>query len=246
MKSYIIKIELQHSKPLIWRRVVMPAGATYRRLHDVIQNVTNFMSGYPFGGYHLYQFDLNYENRLVTDDEEALAQHQHYLKNKAMFEERLATMEPQYQRFEAAYQERLKKDIRKPTGLKIDSYLEKYSPLNYLYDFGDSWEFLITLEKVVDDYYFGYPTLLGGANDAPPEDVGGMGGFQEYLAAYNNPNHPEHESTVIWGNSTKFRRFDIDELNDQLKAISYKKTEWDQINHDHYRIISDKYRKSDI
>lgn len=164
----------------------------------------------------------------------------------ATFEERLATMEPQYEKFEAAYQERLKKDIRKPTGLKIDNYLEKYGQLDYLYDFGDSWEFLITLEKVVDDYYFGYATLLGGANDAPPEDVGGMSWFQEYLAIYNNPAHPDHESTVIWGNSLKFRRFDIDELNDNLKAISYKKTEWDKINHEHYRIISDKYRKSDI
>ena len=51
MKSYIIRIELEESNPLIWRRVIMPAGATYKRLHDVIQNVTNFQSGYPLGGY---------------------------------------------------------------------------------------------------------------------------------------------------------------------------------------------------
>lgn len=45
VKSYIIKIELIGSEPLIWRRVIMPAGATFNRLHDVIQNVTNFQSG---------------------------------------------------------------------------------------------------------------------------------------------------------------------------------------------------------
>ena len=45
MKAYIIKIELLDSYPLIWRRVVMPADATFRRLHDVIQTVTNFLSG---------------------------------------------------------------------------------------------------------------------------------------------------------------------------------------------------------
>lgn len=39
MKAYIIKIELEGSKPLIWRRVIMPAGATYRRLHDVTQQI---------------------------------------------------------------------------------------------------------------------------------------------------------------------------------------------------------------
>ena len=47
MKAYIINIELVGSEPLIWRRVIMPAGATFNRLNDVIQNVTNFLSGYP-------------------------------------------------------------------------------------------------------------------------------------------------------------------------------------------------------
>lgn len=40
MKSYITRIELEESNPLIWRRVIMPAGATYKRLHDVIQEET--------------------------------------------------------------------------------------------------------------------------------------------------------------------------------------------------------------
>jgi len=71
LKSYIIRIELEESNPLIWRRVIMPAGATFKRFHDIIQNVTNFQSGYPHGGYHLYEFDLPEENKIVTDNEEA-------------------------------------------------------------------------------------------------------------------------------------------------------------------------------
>ncbi len=67
MKSYITKIELQESEPLVWRRVIMPAGATFNRLHDVIQTVTNFQSGYPSGDYHLYEFDLREENIRVTN-----------------------------------------------------------------------------------------------------------------------------------------------------------------------------------
>lgn len=124
MKSYIIKIELQDSKPLIWRRVIMPAGATFNRLHDIIQNVTNFQSGYPGGGYHLYEFDLT--DKIVTDNQEAYDEHQHYVKNKKMYEERLRDMDPKMQEFEKNYQERLKIEVRKPTGLKIDDYLEKY------------------------------------------------------------------------------------------------------------------------
>lgn len=54
----------------------MPAGATYKRLHDVIQNVTNFQSGHSLGGYHLFEFDLKEEKMIVTDNYEAYIDHQ--------------------------------------------------------------------------------------------------------------------------------------------------------------------------
>jgi len=37
MKAYQIKIALVNSDPLIWRRVIVPADITFKRLHDVIQ-----------------------------------------------------------------------------------------------------------------------------------------------------------------------------------------------------------------
>lgn len=243
MKSYIIKIELEESNPLVWRRVIMPAGATYRRLHDVIQNVTNFQSGYPHGGYHLYEFDLTKENRSVTDDEEAYLQHQHYKKNKKYFEERLKTMDPELLQFEVPYQERLKIEVRRPSTLKIDDYLEQHKEIRYNYDFGDDWWFTIRLEEIVDDYYFGYPTLRDGAEIAPPEDVGGIHGFYKFLEAYRNPKHPEHKAMKEWAESLYFREYDPDWINDRLKGIDYKKTQWDKINHENYRVIEDKYRK---
>lgn len=243
VKSYIIKIELEGSDPLIWRRVIMPAGATYKRLHDVIQNVTNFQSGYPYGGYHLYEFDLNEDNKIVTNDEEAYLAHQHYKKNKKMYEERLKNMEPQMQEFEKRYQERLKIEVRKPMGLKIDDYLEKHKVIRYNYDFGDNWYFIITLEQIVDDYYFGFPTLLNGAQIAPPEDVGGIHSYYEFLEAYRDPKHPEHEEVTEWVEGMEFREYDPDWINERLKGLKYKKTEWDKINHERYQIIEDKYRK---
>lgn len=243
MKAYVIKIELEESNPLVWRRVIMPAGATYKRLHDIIQNVTNFQSGYPYGGYHLYEFDLPEENRMVTDNEEAYLNHQHYKKNKAMYAERLKTMAPEIQEFEKHYQERLKIEVRKPTGLKIDDYLETHKTIRYNYDFGDNWNFIISLKQIVDDYYFGFPTLLDGKETAPPEDVGGIHGFYEFLEAYRDPKHPEHEEMKIWAESLNFREYDPKWLNDRLKDIAYKKTEWDKINHERYVVIDDKYRK---
>lgn len=244
MKAYIIEISLIDSNPLIWRKVILPADATFKRLHDVIQTVTNFQSGYPGGGYHLYEFDLSEENKLVTDNEEAYEEHQYYKKNKSFFENRLKTIKPELIDFEQHYQERLQKEVRKPSGLKIDTYLEKYQSLIYTYDFGDDWKFLIELESVVEDYYFGYPTLLDGAETAPPEDVGGLFGYEEFIEIYRNPKHPEHEEMKIWAESQFFREYDYNWINENLKSIRYKKTEWDEITHKNYSIIEDKYRKS--
>ena len=36
-----------------------------------IQNATNFQGGYPSDGYHLYEFDLAKQNKIVTNDDEA-------------------------------------------------------------------------------------------------------------------------------------------------------------------------------
>ncbi|MDO9566556.1 MAG: plasmid pRiA4b ORF-3 family protein [Candidatus Desulfaltia sp.] len=243
MKAYIIKIKLKHSDPLIWRRVIMPAGATFNRLHDVIQTVTNFQSGYPAGDYHLYEFDLQEENIRVTNDEEAYQEHLHFKKNRKAYEERLRTMPSEHAEFEKAYQERLQAEVRKPKGLKIDDYIEKHEEILYRYDFGDDWQFTIKLEDIVDDYYFGYPTLLDGAETAPPEDVGGVPGFYEFLEAYRDEKHPEHEEMMAWADGQGFREYDPEWINERLKCIAYKKTQWDKINHDRYTIIEDKYRK---
>lgn len=241
MKSYIINIELVGSDPLIWRKVIMPAGATFNRLNDVIQNVTNFLSGYPYEAYHLFEFDLG--ELIVTNNEEAYLEHKHYKNNKRMYEERLKSTPKEFLEFEIPYQERLKVEVRKPSTLKIDKYIEDFKEIKYEYDFGDGWEFLIKLEDIVDDYYFGFPTLLDGAETAPPEDVGGIHGFYEFLKVYNDQEHPEHEEAKTWAESLSFRKYDPKWINRGLKSIKYKKTEWDKINHKNYKIIDDKYRK---
>lgn len=242
MKAYILKIKLIGSKPLIWRRVIMPAGATYNRLHDVIQNVTNFQGGYPSNGYHLYEFELPKENRSVTNNEEAYLDHKYYKENKALFEERLLSTPADMLAFEKAYQEQLHVEVRKPTGLKIDDYLETYKQITYNYDFGDGWRLTVLLEDIVEDYYFGFPTLLDGAETAPPEDVGGLHGYYAFLEAYRDKEHPENNDARKWAESLRFREYDPQKINRILKSIKYKKTEWNKIYHDNYTILEDKYR----
>lgn len=243
MKSYIIKIEIEESDPLIWRKVVMPEGATFNRLHDVIQNVTNFQSGYPMKDYHLFKFDLFEVNKIVTNDNEAYLEHQHYKKNKSFYERRLKKVSSNQLEFEKTNQESLKIEVRKPAGLKIDDYLKKYKEIRYTYDFGDNWNFIIKLERIVDDYHFGFPTLLDGTHTAPPEDVGGIYGFNKFLEAFRDKNNPNHEDMKFWAKSLSFKEYDPILINIRLKAIAYKKTEWNKINHENFKVLKDKYRK---
>ncbi len=222
MKAYQIRIELIDSKPLIWRRVVMPADATFNRLNDIIQNVTNFKSGYPYNNYHLYEFYLPDENIRVTNDDEAYQEYKHYLNNKEEVEEKIENVSDEYEDFKKIHLEDLKTVIRKPSSIKIDKYLKKYGELNYIYDYGDYWEFLIVLEDIIEGYSHGYPQLLDGAGDAPPEDVGGIGGYYRFLKIYNDPEHPEHESMKTWAESQRYKEYNKEFINRSLKYIKYK------------------------
>jgi len=238
MKSYIITIEFADLKPSVWRKVIMPAGATFKRLHEVIQYTTNFQ------GEHLYEFDLSQsENVVVTNDDQAYREHKSYLKNKRVFEENLENIPDEFKEFEQRRINRLQIPVRKPQTLKIDTYLEKHKELHYLYDYGDGWQLTIKLDEIVDDYYFGYPTLLDGAGHAPPENIGGIPGYEYFLKAYEDETHPDHDQMRQWAEGFAYRLYDPDHINTMLKHIHYKKTEWNKIHHKNYSVIEDKYVK---
>ncbi len=59
------------------------------------------------------------------------------------------------------------------------------------------------------------PKCLTGRRGCPPEDVGGVWGYQDFLEIYNNAQHPEHERMVEWaGEYFDPEYFDADEIND--------------------------------
>jgi hypothetical protein len=63
----------------------------------------------------------------------------------------------------------------------------------YKYDFGDCWELEVELESQQPrDTNADLPICLGGKWNAPPEDVGGVCGYKEYLDIMADPNHQEH------------------------------------------------------
>lgn len=54
----------------------------------------------------------------------------------------------------------------------------------FIYDFGDQWQHRIILEDVFPaDKKQRYPVCVGGENAGPPEDCGGVAGFEEFKSS---------------------------------------------------------------
>ena len=53
-----------------------------------------------------------------------------------------------------------------------------------------------------------HPTLLDGAETAPPEDVGGIDGFYEFMEVYKDEKHPAHDEMKAWVQEQPFREYD--------------------------------------
>ncbi len=71
--------------------------------------------------------------------------------------------------------------------------------MRYEYDFGDSWLHDIVLEAVLPGEPQGiYPRIEAGRRACPPEDVGGIYGYERFLEALRDPTHPEHEDVREW------------------------------------------------
>ena len=69
----------------------------------------------------------------------------------------------------------------------------------YTYDFGDTWEHSIVLEKLLPaNPNMIYPICTDGRLACPPEDCGGIPGFYHLLDVLRDPTHEEHQELRDW------------------------------------------------
>ena len=89
----------------------------------------------------------------------------------------------------------------------------------YEYDFGDSWRHQITVTPIAKPRTdWSYPLCVAGAGAAPPEDVGGVSGYEEFLSAIKDPKHEEHDRMLEWvGGAFDPAGFDLNEINRTLR-----------------------------
>lgn len=92
---------------------------------------------------------------------------------------------------------------------------------SYEYDFGDSWEHELVVEKILSGMErLRNPICLKGKRACPPEDVGGIWGYENFLKAIQDPKHEEHEDYLNWiGDGFDPEDFDLEEVNVRLQRM---------------------------
>jgi len=94
----------------------------------------------------------------------------------------------------------------------------------YVYDFGDNWQHEILVEKILaPEPGIQYPVCLTGECACPPEDCGGVTGYEDLLEIIQNPEHEEYEDMMSWlGRRFDPEAFQLRRINSELKSHSLK------------------------
>lgn len=154
-QAFRLRIELDGTTPLVWRRIEILASATFWDLHIAIQDAFGWLD------YHLHEFEVGTLSIGIPDE----------------------------------YGER---DTVPGWTVPLSAHLGPIRTLTYLYDFGDDWRHTIHLEEVTDADGKPYPRCLAGENATPPEDCGGVYGFEELKEVLTKPKSARFREMRDW------------------------------------------------
>lgn len=153
VRELTVKVTLRHTKPPIWRRLVVAGDTTLDAFHTVLQVAMGWSNS------HLHRFYPGPDDRgpyFVTDFDQEEGD-----------------------------------DGTPEDAVRVDQVLrEPGDRLWYDYDFGDGWSHDVRLESVADISGEPLPRCLAGRLAGPPEDVGGLGGYEE-VAAWHRAGRTE-------------------------------------------------------
>jgi hypothetical protein len=65
------------------------------------------------------------------------------------------------------------------------------------------------------------PVCLGGERRCPPEDVGGVPGYQKFLEVVFDPTHEEYERLVGWAGGYFVDEFGLNAVNNKLSRMRW-------------------------
>ncbi len=106
-------------------------------------------------------------------------------------------------------------------GVRVSDLVSQHGTklrIDYEYDFGDGWQHSIVLEKVTDaEPRVRYPRCIDGDRACPPEDVGGVWGFADFVEAVTNSDHEQHEELLEWNGPFDPAAFDAKKATRRMK-----------------------------
>ena len=175
----------------------------WRRL-DLASNLTleqvhfALQAAFSWGGHHLYEFSAGHR------------------------------YDRQAERFGSEWVREEDPDVTSDAGVRLDHVLaEPGDKLYYSYDFGDDWYHAIALEQVSRRGPDDPPgRVVGGRRATPPDDCGGIGGYERLLEVIADPSDPEHKPLTEWfqeygghGSARTFdpATFDRDDADDAVR-----------------------------
>lgn len=107
------------------------------------------------------------------------------------------------------------------SGLRVSDLVAKHGTklrMGYEYDFGDGWQHEVVLEKVTEsEPGIRHPRCIDGQRACPPEDVGGVYGFSDFVEAITNPSHSEHDDYLEWHGPFDPTDFDVAQATRRMR-----------------------------
>lgn len=162
MPAVRLRISLDDIEPVIWRRVLVPARFTLNGLHRVIQ------AAFLWEDYHLHRFEIGrvrYEHPDLVEWDPPGRECYERLRARGV---------------DPVEIEALCTPPRDERKIRLSDLVDRgVHQFEYLYDFGDDWSHTIEIEGVQQVDVGRLPALLDGERSGPPEDSGGLPGYQQ-------------------------------------------------------------------
>ena len=177
VRIYHIRITLDETEPPIWRLIAVPSEFTLGDLHLLIQIAMGWEDD------HLHQFTQRLKGKKPTAEE----QEKHFSRPRdpnahREFYDRLRgwrsfvpTCDPMGGPINMEGED-------EDAFTLADVLPKPRSKLHYEYDFGDGWRHTIELQAIADpEPGKVYPVCLDGKRACPPEDCGGVWGYEKIV-----------------------------------------------------------------
>ncbi|MEK7101538.1 MAG: plasmid pRiA4b ORF-3 family protein [Patescibacteria group bacterium] len=173
---FVFKVTLNDCTPRVWRRIEVPATYTFFDLHCAIQDAMGWIDSHL----HAFRIDTRGQSKSKQKNERG-----------TIITIEFPNPEGNDEYSDECYDER-KEKIAEWFGTRMTQCV-------YEYDFGDSWDHTVLFEKKVPcESGVTYPRCTAGKNACPPDDCGGVGGYDDLQKIMKNPAHEEHADMLEW------------------------------------------------